>query len=122
MPDSCLAYSSTLKMEVVTCFSKMLVDIQQTTQHYIPEDRTLHNHCYVNLKCYIFPVLLYGCETWFHTLRGEHKLRVSENRVLRRIFGFKRNEKIGGWRKLHNEELHNLYSSPNNIIMIKRRM
>jgi hypothetical protein len=51
-----------------------------------------------------------------HTAREEHRLRVFENRVLRRIFGPKRDE---GWRKLHNEELHNVYSSPNIIIMIK---
>jgi hypothetical protein len=52
-------------------------------------------------------------------LREEHRLRVFENRVLRRIFGPKRDEVTGGWRKLHNEELHNLYSSPNIIRMIK---
>jgi hypothetical protein len=55
------------------------------------------------------PVVLHGCETWSLTLREEHRLRVFENRVLRRIFGLKRHEVIGGWRKLHNEELHNLY-------------
>jgi hypothetical protein len=55
------------------------------------------------------------------TLREEHRLRVFENRVLRRIFGPKRDEVTGGWRKLHNEELHNLYFSPSIIIMIKSR-
>jgi hypothetical protein len=55
------------------------------------------------------------------TLREEHRLRVFENRVLRRIFGPKRDEVKGDWRKLHNEELHNLYSSPNIIRMIKSR-
>jgi hypothetical protein len=55
------------------------------------------------------------------TLREEHRLRVFENRVLRRIFGPKRDEMTGGWRKLHNEELHNLYSSPSIIRMIKSR-
>jgi hypothetical protein len=63
-------------------------------------------------KTTILPVVLYGCETWSLTLREEHRLRVFENRVLRRIFGPKRDEVIGGWRKLHNEELHNLYCSP----------
>jgi hypothetical protein len=63
-------------------------------------------------------VVLYGCETWSLTIREEHKLRVFEKRVLRRIFGAKRNGVRGGWRKLHNEELHNLYSSPS-IIRIK---
>jgi hypothetical protein len=61
-------------------------------------------------------VILYGCETWSLTLREEHKLRVFENRVLRRIFGPKRDEVTGGWRRLHNEELHDLYSSPIRII------
>jgi hypothetical protein len=69
-------------------------------------------------KTIILPVVLYGCETWSLTLREEHRLRVFENRVLR-IFGPKRNEETGGWRKLHNEELHNLYSSPSIIGMIK---
>jgi hypothetical protein len=59
----------------------------------------------------ILPVVLYGCETW-STLREEHRLRVSENRVLRRIFGSKREEVTGEWRKLNSGELHNLYSSP----------
>jgi hypothetical protein len=64
-------------------------------------------------KTIILPVVLYGCETWYRylTLREEHRLRVFENRVLRRIFGPKRDEVTGEWRKLHNEELHNLYSS-----------
>jgi hypothetical protein len=55
-------------------------------------------------------VVLYGCGTWSLTLREEYRLRVFENRVLRRIFGLKRDEVTGGWRKLQNEELHNLYS------------
>jgi hypothetical protein len=56
------------------------------------------------------PVVLYGCETWSLTSREEHRLRVFENRVLKRIFGPKRDEVIGGWRKLHN-----LYSSPSTV-------
>jgi hypothetical protein len=70
--------------------------------------------CCINLKIRIYktiiwPVVLYGCETWSLTLREEHGLRVlEENRVLRRIFGPKRDEVTGDWRKLHNEELHNL--------------
>jgi hypothetical protein len=67
------------------------------------------------------PVVLYGCETWSLTLREEHRLRVFENRVLRRMFGPKRDEVTGEWRKLHNEELHNFYSSPNIIRTIKSR-
>jgi hypothetical protein len=66
-------------------------------------------------------VALYGCETWSLTLREEHRLRVFEYRVLRRIFGPKRDEVTGGWRKLHNEELHGMYSSPSIIRAIKAR-
>jgi hypothetical protein len=69
----------------------------------------------------ILPVVLYGCETWSLTLREEHGLKVFENRVLRRIFGPKRDEVTGDWRKLHNGELHNLYSSPDIIRQIKSR-
>jgi hypothetical protein len=72
-------------------------------------------------KTIILPVILYGCETWSLTLREEHKLRLFENKVLRRIFGPKRDEVTGGWRKLHNEELHDLYSSPSIIRIIKSR-
>jgi hypothetical protein len=64
--------------------------------------------------------VLYGYETWFLTLGEEHRLRVFENRVLRRIFGPKR-EEDGSWRKLHNDELHILYSSPNIVRVIKSR-
>jgi hypothetical protein len=65
------------------------------------------------------PVVLYGCETWLLTLREEHRLRVFKKSVLRRIFGPKRDEVTGEWRKLHNEKLHILYSSPNIIRQIK---
>jgi len=78
----------------------------------------------VNIKIYrsiILPVLLYGCETWSLTLREERRLRVFEKRVLRRIFGPKRDEVIGEWRKLHKEELNDLYCSPNIIRVIKSR-
>jgi hypothetical protein len=72
-------------------------------------------------KTLILPVVLYGCETWSLTLREEHRLRVFENRVLRRIFGSKMDEVTGAWRKLHNKELRNLYSSPSIIRIIKSR-
>jgi hypothetical protein len=78
----------------------------------------------VKIKIYktiILPVILYGCETWSLTLREEHRLRGFENRVLRRIFGCNRDEVIGCWRKLHNEELHGLYSSPSIARVIKAR-
>jgi hypothetical protein len=65
-------------------------------------------------------LLLYGCEIRSLTLREEHRLRVFENRVLRRIFGPER-EEDGSWRKLHNDELHSLYSSPNIVRVIKSR-
>jgi hypothetical protein len=66
-------------------------------------------------------VVLYGCETWSLTLRKERRLKIFENRVLRKIFGPKRYEKTGEWRKLHIEELNDLYSSPNIIRVIKTR-
>jgi hypothetical protein len=72
-------------------------------------------------KTIILPVVLYGHETWALTVREEHKLRVSENMALRRIFGPKMDGIMGGWRKLHNEELHNLYSWPSIIRIIKLR-
>jgi hypothetical protein len=72
-------------------------------------------------KTIILPVVLYGCETWSFTLREEHRLRVFQNRVLRRIFGPKGDEVTGAWRKLHNEELHGLYSSPSIVRVIKAR-
>jgi hypothetical protein len=71
-------------------------------------------------KTIILSVALYGCKTWSLTLRVEHRLRVFENRVLGRIFGPKR-EEDGSWRKLHNDELCSLYSSPNIVRVIKSR-
>jgi hypothetical protein len=72
-------------------------------------------------RAIIFPVVPYGCETWSLTLREEHRLRMFENKALRRIFGRKRDEVTGDWIKLRNEKLRNLYSSPNVIRMIKPR-
>ena len=69
----------------------------------------------------ILPVILYGCETWSLTLREERELRVFENMVLRRIFGPRRVEVTGDWRRLHNEELNDLYCSPNIVRVIKSR-
>jgi hypothetical protein len=71
-------------------------------------------------KTVILPVGLYGCETWSLTLREEHRLRVFENRVLRKVSEPRRGED-GSWRKLHNDELHSLYSSPNIVRVIKTR-
>jgi hypothetical protein len=72
-------------------------------------------------KTVILLVVLYGCETWSLTLREEHRLRFFENRVLRRIFGRKR-EEDSSWIKLNNDELHGLDSSPNIVRVIKSRM
>jgi len=69
----------------------------------------------------ILPVVLNGCETWSLTLREERRLRVFENRVLRRLFGPKRDEVTGEWRKLHNEELNDLHSLPNIVRVVKSR-
>jgi hypothetical protein len=67
-------------------------------------------------------VVLYGCETWSLTLREEHRLRGFENRVLRRTFGLKRDEVTGEWRKLHNEELRDLFYMPSIIRILKLRV
>ena len=78
----------------------------------------------IKIKVYrttVLPFVLYGCETWSLTLREERRLRVFENRVLRRIFGPKRDKVMGEWRKLHNEELIDLYPSPNIIRVIRSR-
>jgi len=69
----------------------------------------------------ILPVVLYGCETWSLTLWEERKLRVFENMVLRRTFGPRRDEVMGEWKRLHNEELNDLYTSPNIVRVIKSR-
>jgi hypothetical protein len=78
----------------------------------------------LNIKIYrtiILLVVLYGCETWSLTLRDERRLRVFENRVLRKVFGPKRDEVTGEWRKLHNEELSDLYSLSNIVRVVKSR-
>ena len=75
----------------------------------------------IGLQRTIILAVVYGCETWSLTLREERRLRVFENRVLRRIFGPKREEGVGEWRQLHNEELNDLYSSSNIIWVIKSR-
>jgi hypothetical protein len=69
-------------------------------------------------KTTILPVVLYGCKTWSLTLKEPHRMRVFDNKVLRKIYGPNRDEVVGGWRKLHNEELHNLYGSQNIPIAI----
>jgi hypothetical protein len=76
----------------------------------------------IKIKIYrtvILPIVVYGCETWSLTLKEGHRLWVCENRVLKKIFGPKRDGITGEWRKLYNEELNDLYSSPNIIRMMK---
>ncbi|KAJ4438039.1 hypothetical protein ANN_13978, partial [Periplaneta americana] len=95
--------------------------------YYSVEKRLSSSMLSKNLKVRIYktiiilPVVLYGCETWTLTLREEHRLRVFENKVLRKIFGAKMDDVTGEWRKLHNTELHALYSSPDIIRNIKSR-
>jgi len=77
---------------------------------------------YLKIKIYrniVLPVFLYGCETWSLTVREERRLRVFDDRMLRRIFGPKRNKIAGEWRKLHTEELNDLYCSSNIVRLIK---
>jgi hypothetical protein len=74
-----------------------------------------------NLLTIILPADFYGCKIWSLTLREEYRFKVFENRAVRRIFGPKWDDVTGEWRKLHSEELHNLYPSPNNIRQIKSR-
>jgi hypothetical protein len=112
---------------------------QNSIQEEIKSKLKLGNACYYsvqtllssrlpskNLKIKIYrtiilPVVLYECETWSLTLRKEHRLKVFEKRVLRRVFGPKRDEVSGEWRKVHNEELNDLYSLPNIVRVVKSR-
>jgi hypothetical protein len=97
----------------------MLATIQSRTflsSHLLSKNTEIRIYKTINL-----PVVLYGCETWSLTLREEHRLSMFENRLLQRIFGLKRDEVMADWRKLYNEELHNVYSSINILRMIKPR-
>jgi hypothetical protein len=102
--------------------------IEAGVKHYVLRYTNLfvlygtRRNCHIKkiYKIVILPVVLYGCRAWSLTLREEHRLRVLENRVLRRIFGPK-NEEDRLWRKLHSDELHSLYSSPNVVRVIKSR-
>jgi hypothetical protein len=99
------------------------VDLQAKTLQFIAclhlEEVQLHSFLMLRTKCR--RVVLYGCGTWSLTFREESRLRVFENKVLRRIFGPKRDEVTGEWRRLHNKELYVLYSSTNIIRVIKSR-
>jgi len=72
-------------------------------------------------KTVFLPVILYGCEIWSITLADEHKLRVLENKVLKKIYGPKQGDMAGEWRRLHNKELHGLYDSPDVVRIMKSR-
>jgi hypothetical protein len=111
--DLCYAmhkFSNLLRHDSVTICSFLLNRVRLTTDTKIRVYRTI-----------ILPAVFYGCETWSLTLREEQRLRVFENTVLRRIFGPKRDEATGEWRRLHNEQLDDLYSSPNIIRVMKSR-
>ena len=107
----------------ITRYSKLKLYIPNACYHSVQNllsSRLLSKNLKINIyRTVILPVVLYGCETWSLTLREERKLRVFENRVLRRIFGPRRDEVTGEWRRLHNEELNDLYSSPNIVRVIK---
>ena len=92
--------------------------IENLDHHIYPHTRHFYFLHFI-FVCIIYE--LYGCESWLLTLREERRLWVFENGVLRRIFGPKRDEVTGEWRKLHKEELKGLYSSPNIVRVIKSR-
>jgi hypothetical protein len=105
------------QIEIILLFSCLLLfDSESSVPHLL--SRNVKAKMY---KTIILPVVFYGCQTWSLTLREQHKLRVFENRVLRRMFGPKRDEVTGEWRNLYSGELHNLYSSPDIIRQIKSR-
>jgi hypothetical protein len=94
----------------------MLATIQVTIFCFPASSETLTIKIY---KTVILHVVLYGCEIWSLTLWKEHRLRIYGNRVLRRKFGLKIKEVAGGWRRVHNDEFHNLYALANAIMVIR---
>jgi hypothetical protein len=114
-------YLGTTLTDKIACMKRLRADkiwgMLVTIQFSLLSSSLLFRNIKVKIyKTMIFPVVLYGCETWSLTLTEEHRLRVFENRGLRSIFGPKKDEVMGKRRKLHSGELHNLYSSPDIII------
>ena len=104
------------------CWTEVNKDVKRRegNMENIPMNKDCNGRIIMKIyRTIILPVVLYGCETCSLTLREEHRLRVLENRVLRRIFGSKRDGVTGEWRKLHNEELNDLYCSPSIVRLIK---
>jgi hypothetical protein len=115
-----------IKTFMSECYLKMRIPTNSLHHSVFKRESNTHRLLSKNVKVRIYktiilPVVLYGCETWSLRVREEHKLRAFENRVVRRICGAKRDGVTGEWRKLHYEELHNLYSSPSIIRIIKSR-
>jgi hypothetical protein len=120
--DSAKVRTLKMKTHVSSNEFSLLFCIILITFHVCP-----YKYCILTsilIDCYVFKILsavLYGCETWSLILREEHRLKVFKNSVLRITFGPTRDGVTEEWRKLHNKELHNLYSSPNIIRLIKSR-
>jgi len=107
--------------EKITCRLKLGNACYYSVQNLL-SSRLLSKNLKIKIyRTVILPVVLYGCETLSLTLREKRRLRLFENRVLRRVFGPKRDEVTGEWRKLHNEELRDLYSLPNIVRVVKSR-
>ena len=107
--EKAFKYLATSSLFEIKCRLKLGNACYHSVQHLLSSSLLSKN---LKIKIYrtiILPIVLYGCETWSLTLREEHRLRVFENRVLRRIFGPKRDGVTGEWRKLHKEELNDLY-------------
>jgi len=107
--------------EEIKCILKLGNACYYSVQNHL-SSRLLSKNLKIEIyRTIILPVVLYGCENWSLTLREERRLRVFENRTLRRLFGPKRDEVTVEWRKLHKEELRDLYSLPNIVRVVKSR-